>query len=549
GTININTLNPNFSTGSVFNTITNVRDIYYFVAYDSTNGFELWRSDGTASGTFMTRNINTGVASSSPSQFIALNDDVFFTANDVKHGREIWYTNSTTNSTYLLADLNGGGNPDYNYNSTVLEMIDHNNMIIAMVSGELLKFNKSTPPIKIYNHHGYDPSQKPEFIKYDNKLFYKGYVNNGFELFSTDGTTASLVIDLETAYGGANPTNFYVFNGFLYFTTHNYTKIWKTNGTSVGTVLVKQFLTGSIKSKFHSLNGYLFFSCQETNTGTELWKTDGTETGTTIVIDIFPGQQNSAGVSGLFIYNNLLYFSAYNGTRRYLYKTDGTSNNTVIFSSVFYYNTPIVFKNKLYFFSIENNNENYFLWTTDGINPPSKIKEFLKTNLQMEQIQLINVKDRYLVFNILPNQSIHEFWISDGTSENTKKTKIVRNKKIKEEYTNIQEYFLLNDKLYFAINDGIKGNELWIWDFDCKEFVEQIDPINSDLELTASNYINSNSLINNNLKVSFNANNYVLLTPGFETKSGTSFIANMNGCIYFPPNPPLLNVPTSPKNK
>ena len=32
----------------------------YFVAQDGSNGYELWKSDGTASGTVMVKDINSG---------------------------------------------------------------------------------------------------------------------------------------------------------------------------------------------------------------------------------------------------------------------------------------------------------------------------------------------------------------------------------------------------------------------------------------------------------------------------------------------------------
>ena len=44
----------------------------YFTANDGTNGNELWKSDGTTSGTMMVTDIHSGVASSSPTELTVM---------------------------------------------------------------------------------------------------------------------------------------------------------------------------------------------------------------------------------------------------------------------------------------------------------------------------------------------------------------------------------------------------------------------------------------------------------------------------------------------
>jgi ELWxxDGT repeat protein len=53
-------------------------------------GLELWRSDGTAAGTYMEGDLLPGPVSSSPEDFFELNGDVFFTARDALFNRELW---------------------------------------------------------------------------------------------------------------------------------------------------------------------------------------------------------------------------------------------------------------------------------------------------------------------------------------------------------------------------------------------------------------------------------------------------------------------------
>ena len=49
----------------------------YFRATDGTNGSELWKSDGTSSGTVMVKDISSGSSSSSPGLFAAIGSKFF----------------------------------------------------------------------------------------------------------------------------------------------------------------------------------------------------------------------------------------------------------------------------------------------------------------------------------------------------------------------------------------------------------------------------------------------------------------------------------------
>jgi ELWxxDGT repeat protein len=65
----------------------------FFTADDGLNGRELWRSDGTAAGTFMVRDIVPGTGSSSPAHLTnghSIAGILFFTADDGSHGTELW---------------------------------------------------------------------------------------------------------------------------------------------------------------------------------------------------------------------------------------------------------------------------------------------------------------------------------------------------------------------------------------------------------------------------------------------------------------------------
>ena len=60
--------------------LTAVGNTLYFQADDGTNGYELWKSDGTASGTVMVKDINSGSGSSYPSYLTAVGNTLYFQA-------------------------------------------------------------------------------------------------------------------------------------------------------------------------------------------------------------------------------------------------------------------------------------------------------------------------------------------------------------------------------------------------------------------------------------------------------------------------------------
>lgn len=80
----------------------------YFTLEDPSSGRELWRSDGTAAGTFLVKDVWPGPGSSSPRGLTTWQGRVWFSADDGLDGRELWSSNGTENGTRLVADLRPG---------------------------------------------------------------------------------------------------------------------------------------------------------------------------------------------------------------------------------------------------------------------------------------------------------------------------------------------------------------------------------------------------------------------------------------------------------
>lgn len=96
------------SRSSEASDLTAARHQLFFVANDGSHGAELWVSEGTAATTRMVRDIRPGPASSTPAGLIAIGDRVVFLATDGVHGVELWISDGTSPGTHLLADLAPG---------------------------------------------------------------------------------------------------------------------------------------------------------------------------------------------------------------------------------------------------------------------------------------------------------------------------------------------------------------------------------------------------------------------------------------------------------
>ena len=95
------------------NELTALGNTLYFQANDGTNGEELWKSDGTASGTVMVKDIRSGSSSSSPYYLTAVGNTLYFQATDGTIGVELWKSDGTASGTVMVKDIVSGSGSGY----------------------------------------------------------------------------------------------------------------------------------------------------------------------------------------------------------------------------------------------------------------------------------------------------------------------------------------------------------------------------------------------------------------------------------------------------
>ncbi|MBT7306786.1 MAG: hypothetical protein HN842_01130, partial [Gammaproteobacteria bacterium] len=278
--------------------LTELNGKLFFFADDGSNGFELWRSDGTEAGTEMVANINDG--SHNPGELTEVNSVLFFRADDSVHGEELWKSDGTEAGTVLVKDIRSGGGsyPDH----------------LVNVNGTLF------------------------FTAYDSV--------SGIELWKSDGTEIGTVLvkDINPS-GNSSPSSLTDVNGTLFFTANDSThgvELWKSDGTEAGTLLVKDIRAGtggSLPFDLINFNGMLFFVAFEMDNGDALWKSDGTENGTVMVKDTYEGGVTYGGPhpAQLTNVNGTLFFRGDDGSPhgRELWSSDGTTNGTAMVKDIY----------------------------------------------------------------------------------------------------------------------------------------------------------------------------------------------------------------------
>jgi ELWxxDGT repeat protein len=372
-------------------------DLHFFAA----DGY-YWRSDGTSNGTYPLRMLCCGEGSQPMYLEDAGGKLYFSTAN----GGGFWRTQGSAETTELLEEdfvediegLNGDVfyrlGDSFGPGSTVWKLDDETGIKTEM-SGV------ATDPRYIT-----DAVDRVYFVANTPSAERKMWVSDG----APEGTHA-----IE-----ASPTpNFMAPLGTRIIFDSN-GQLWVSDGTESGTFLLANLSRLQYLTQF---KGELYFYAWDAAHGLELWKTNGTSPGTVLVKDIRQNDTDNLSVQdmdGHAMTDDWLYFAGINNEGKHsIWRTNGTATGTtqvIAFEPESEWLPSLVGADSNIFFVriLAWGSE---IWITDGTNA-TKLKDVdqLYTYLNAVKEQVMYIITRSGPLNPERNESV---WRSDGTISGT----------------------------------------------------------------------------------------------------------------------------------
>lgn len=537
-----NTSDPN---GSDANRMVSLGDILLFGANDGSTGPELWRSDGTPEGTSLVADLTPGPWGSDPGDlteagglgFFWIYGGIFSSTPRI----ELWRSDGTAQGTFAI-DL--GPEVQFAFRMTDVggtlfffaydESLGHLALwqsdghgaseispgtsgwlfIDQMIAVDGLAFFTvwNGTEYELWKSDGtaagttrlrtFEPGTgAEEMTAAGGLLFFRGSDQAGRELWKSDGTAAGTVrvADLRPGPEGSNPGELTAFGSRLFFRANDGVtghELWSSDGTAAGTVLVRDLTPGPDGSSLFDLtatDSFLFFVASLPSGSYELWRSDGTAAGTRIVEEL------AAGPSNLIAAERILYFSASDGLGNSLWRSDGTASGTVPLPGPprgegTYIPEMLDVNGTLFFRAADGYVDNCALWRSDGTEggtvpvgqPPftcpggltnvdgtlfftgdsaslwksdgTSVTQVVDFRNGLSSISSLEGVGGRLFFNGFDDAAGSELWTSDGTAAGTVRVADLAPGPASSRPTWLTES---NGLLFFRADSGTYGTEIW----------------------------------------------------------------------------------------
>jgi ELWxxDGT repeat protein len=257
-----------------------------------------------------------------------------------------------------------------------------------------------------------------------------------------------LVKDINPGIASSEPLYFTDINGTLFFVARDPEHplaLWKSDGTTEGTILVKDI---GIGSDMANLDGHLFFL----GNGIQLWTSDGTTNGTVPVTSV------DTRATGLIAVGHQLFFHSFyqRNSPNKLWRSDGTAAGTVLlkeFASNWLHDyigalTPV---GDLLFFCYRNE-----IWKSDGTPDGTTPVKVVEVSYRLANLSNFNGTLFFSVDSVL--------WKSDGTPEGTVPIKDVA--RTPGEFVYLHDFVDVSGTLMFGAHRRSSDMPLELWKSD-----------------------------------------------------------------------------------
>lgn len=419
GTILIKDINKGFRPGLVRDPLCNGNGVVYFIGIDAANGAELWSSDGTVIGTKLVKDVVPGPNGSAQMLGIFGNTVYFITDHNLDGELEIWKSDGSANGTVLVTTLSS---PDRLY---WFETKSSNTHLFLNVTNpaqnrvEAWSFNVASGSVtKLF--------EKASIIDAENiganiVLSISDQTDYTYALFLSDGTPGGTTEFRDLDH--SQPEMFHTFNDKLIFNVSGST--WITDGTDAGTTVLT---SGSVNASAIVENDFYGIGFDFATTSNRLFKFDGS---TVETIGLNGTLNDITAYREIAVLNNRLvlqYYDAAVGTE--LGISDGMRENITLLKDI----NPgpersaprawATFKNRVYFLA---NDAAYGsqIWSTDGSEGGTSLLQIPTSNESAfpYPMQGMKIHNNKLQFLATSGAGAYDFdvFTTDGTEANTTK--------------------------------------------------------------------------------------------------------------------------------
>ncbi|MFP2925500.1 MYXO-CTERM sorting domain-containing protein [Pyxidicoccus sp. 3LG] len=258
-------------------------------ASTALNGSEPWTTDGTPGSTRLVLDIDPGPypRDGNPGDFVPLRGFTYFRATESNSGTELWRSDGTAEGTALAVDIGPG----------------------------------DSYPVQLFpwKDHVYFWLEGPGY----SEAFYR-----------SDGTPAGTHRVGTSVTSGSLDAEYVAWGDYLFFNGMDSAgdELWRTDGTTEGTVRVADLIPGQAGSlpaslRLMSPTGPLVFVAATPDTGRELWRLDSPLGTPTLAADVFAGTEGSSP-ENLTVVGTDLFFTAWDATGNGLFKLSGLVGGT-----------------------------------------------------------------------------------------------------------------------------------------------------------------------------------------------------------------------------
>ena len=434
----------------------------FFSARDGQHGQELWKSDGTAAGTVLVKDINTHPSGSSLRGAIGFQGGVAVTVRGANAPGGLWRSDGTAAGTFVL-------HPD-----VTASVAAAGETLLFQSRGTLWRSDGTAPgasPLERLSHRAVDAyaySDVNALFAAHGRVYANAWRWNGTsyerEVWRSDGTadgTLPLVRGMSVmgAFALKEKTILRLGNS-----------LWRTDGTEAGTVhLLNLRYPPRVANtlELRALNGQFLFDGWDTFPDPAwfhtVWRTDGTPEGTFSLLQPEPGMPpgvtrvEAAGARAFFFRGRGLWIS--DGTRE---GTRGLKEIVPAGSSSSGAWTPLGALGDRFFFAADDGVHGKEPWVSDGTEAGTVLLKDLHpdTSSFSSFLGLGAVKGGVLWVAHWGSggSTRQELWVSDGTEAGTV---------LLEDFPSSSGLWplrIVNGRLFFIADDGIHGRELWVSD-------------------------------------------------------------------------------------